>query len=79
MGRSRIAIAGLLSLVILTGSTLVAPPAHAACAPGPLANECAEYGGHPRQVLDILYGTRTAPASRPAVLFIHGGGWVAGD
>ncbi|MGH9186130.1 MAG: alpha/beta hydrolase fold domain-containing protein [Acidimicrobiales bacterium] len=79
MGRTRITVVGALALVILTGSALVAPPARAACAPGPLANECAEYGSHPRQVMDILYGTRSAPSSRAAVLFIHGGGWVAGD
>lgn len=35
-----------------------------------------EYGSHPRQRLDV-YGASTRP--RPALLFVHGGGFTAGD
>ena len=38
------------------------------------------YGPHPSQKADVyeLQGQPPAKASRPAVLLIHGGGWVAG-
>lgn len=35
------------------------------------------YGSHPRQVLDLWQASGEGP--RPLVVFIHGGGWLAGD
>jgi acetyl esterase/lipase len=35
------------------------------------------YGEHPRQVLDFYQAESESPT--PLVLYIHGGGWVAGD
>lgn len=35
------------------------------------------YGSHPRQVLDFYKADTNHPA--PLVIYIHGGGWVAGD
>ncbi len=38
------------------------------------------YGdGHPRQMLDIYMPTNPPPGPRPAVVWIHGGGWTNGD
>jgi len=34
---------------------------------------------HERQVLDIFYPKAKSDTPRPAVVFIHGGGWVNGD
>jgi acetyl esterase/lipase len=37
------------------------------------------YSTHPRTVLDVYQSRRTAPSvRRPAVIVIHGGGWVGG-
>lgn len=35
--------------------------------------------GHPRHVLDIYRSESRAPAKRPVVVWIHGGGWQTGD
>ncbi len=37
------------------------------------------YDRYPETVLDILQPARPSLADRPAVIFIHGGGWVEGD
>jgi len=37
------------------------------------------YGNHPRQRLDVHTGEDTAKTSAPVVMFVHGGGFVAGD
>jgi acetyl esterase/lipase len=51
------------------------------CALTPTANECQTYGsdvnGH--QTFDVYYSSKTPASPRPAVLLIHGGGWVSGS
>lgn len=57
------------------GSRPAAAKAPASWPKATLAN--VPYGGHQRQVLDFYKAESARPA--PLVIFIHGGGWVAGD
>jgi len=61
----------------------LAPAARAAAGDcTPESSECnRNYAGttNPQQVLDVFYVNKTAGGRRPAVLFVHGGGWRGGD
>src|SRR5688500_20094348 len=66
----------LLLVALLASPARAQPAARRASKPPPdLANE--KYGPHPRNVLDLWKAKSDKPT--PLVVFIHGGGFRAGD
>ena len=73
---------GGVALVVLGLLAVPLRPAVANHFPCPTdASECDRPYGDPalHQTMDVYYANPTAPSLRPAVLFIHGGAWIAGD
>lgn len=65
----------LVAAPVRAAESAPAPAVKAPLPPPALAN--VPYGEHPRQVLDFWKAPSPRPA--PVLLFIHGGGWNAGD
>jgi triacylglycerol lipase len=58
-------------------ASLIAPRHSAGAEDGVVVVRDLSYGSHPRQVLDV-FRPRSVPSPRPAVVFVHGGNFVAG-
>lgn len=65
-----------LFALILGASVLMVPPAPQVW---PFTPEERAYGAEPLQTLDIYPGTSCPAGGCPVLLFVHGGGWAAGD
>src|SRR5947208_633196 len=71
----------ICAIAAVVAQSLPNAVARARCAGA--AKECnVEYvrgGQHRHQVLDVYYTSRQARRTRPALIFVHGGGWWGGD
>jgi acetyl esterase/lipase len=83
MRRRTVAVVALtVALVVVPAARQQAVSVAGTCSYG--ASECdVPYvgGARTRRTLDVSYarGAESAASSRPAVLFVHGGGWWGGD
>lgn len=68
----------LLSALLATGSAIAQDPPPVDLTGYTFAKDIAYGTQSPKQVLDILSPADAAPAPRPAIIHIHGGGWYAG-
>lgn len=80
MNKKKIMIAGLVSLLLLSGSAQAQAgkiaPAYHASVPKPTLAEV-RYGGHERHVLDFWKAPSDTPT--PLAIAIHGNAWVGGS
>ena len=68
----------LLSALLASGSAIAQDPPPVDLTGYTFAKDIAYGTQSPKQVLDILSPADAAPAPRPAIIHIHGGGWYAG-
>jgi acetyl esterase/lipase len=82
LARLGIVIVMALTTVTLGAASVREPAAAATVTPSPVVGDqmALPYGSEPYQVLDLRLPDATVyPGARPVIIYLHSGGWIAGD